>query len=42
MTDHLPFSADLVEKTGSLSGARLDLVIAGMELVLKPREVRAH
>jgi len=37
---HTVLKADLVEKIGSLSSTRLDLVLAGMDLVLKPREIR--
>jgi mRNA interferase MazF len=39
---HTVLKSDLVERTGSLSSARLDLVLAGVDLVLKPREVRAQ
>ena len=36
---HTVLKEDLVEKIGSLSIARLSQVLAGIDLVLKPREV---
>ena len=36
---HTVLKEDLVEKIGSLSSARLGLVLEGVDLVLKPREV---
>jgi mRNA interferase MazF len=36
---HTVLKEDLVEKIGSLSGARLAQVLAGIDLVLKPRDV---
>ena len=36
---HTVLKEDLVEKIGSLSSARLNLILTGIELVLKPREV---
>jgi len=39
---HTVLKEDLVEKIGNLSSARLTLILEGVELVLKPREVNTR
>ncbi len=39
---HTVLREDLIEKIGSLSSARLSLILEGVDLVLKPREVGAR
>lgn len=39
---HTVLKEDLVEKIGALSTDRVSLILSGIDLVLKPRELTAH